>query len=204
MERNKWPKEQYVQTLKLYAKLKKAELPMQASNPEIQALAASINRTISSVVMRLQNFEYYATGGATGLKNGSKMCAIVFDEMYEALGLDAPKSQLPATSESSVNNALSPALSQTASKINEIVLNIALKVNDISMIKSDDVNLFDSLITLSKYLDSESFAMKDLCTLSSAVKSIPDYPDDLLRTTLKSSLSENEYNKYMNLINIFK
>lgn len=203
MEKNKWPKEQYIQALELYAKLKRDKQKMQADNSEIQALATSMQRTASSVAMRLQNFEYYATGGESGLRNGSKMCATVFDEKYKELGLDPPKSLKPSTSKIS-DHSVSPDLLQTISKVNEIVVNIAMKVNDVSMIKSDNVNLFDSLMTLSKYLNAESFTLKDLITLSAVVKSIPDYPNDLLSSTLKSTLSESEYNKYINLIKIFK
>jgi len=91
----------------------------------------------------------------------------------------------------------------TLAAINDVVVNIAMAVNDMSLIKGDSVDLFDSLTTILKYINSESFTLRDMKVLSAAIKSIPDYPNDLLRSSLRSSLPESQFSKINTLIELF-
>ena len=204
---NKWDRKEYDLTLELYSKLKKENKAMHISTPEVIALAEKTGRSCNSIAMRLQNFEYYATGGEKGLSNGSKMCKIVYDENWRKLGLAAP----PESPVSSDHFRKSSMVTQDTGNnipsmnvINQIVVSVALCVNNIDMIKSDTVDLFASLTTLCRFINTESFSISDLKSLSSAVKSIPDYPNDILDFSLKSVLSESQYLKLKTLIKIFK
>ncbi|WP_304649703.1 hypothetical protein [uncultured Duncaniella sp.] len=190
----KWNKKEYELTLELFSKLKKENRAMHASNPDVVALARKTGRSANSIAMRLQNFEYYASGKRGGLPHGSKMCEEVYNECWQQLGLPSPVA--------TVSNASMEEM-MTLAAINDVVVNIAMAVNDMSLIKGDSVDLFDSLTTILKYINSESFTLRDMKVLSAAIKSIPDYPNDLLRSSLRSSLPESQFSKINTLIELF-
>lgn len=204
---NKWDRKEYELALELYSKLKMGNKAMHISTPEVIALAEKTGRSCNSIAMRLQNFEYYATGGEKGLSNGSKMCKIVYDENWRKLGLSEPPGP-PVLSDysrqSSVVTQDTGEDTPSMNVINEIVVSVALCVNDINMIKSDTVDLFASLTILCRFINTDSFSISDLKSLSFAVKSIPDYPNDILDSALQSVLSESQYLKLKTLITIFK
>lgn len=196
-----WIKEEYIETLKLYSKLKKEGVSMNAKNPDVIALSEQLERDPSSIAMRLQNFEYYATGGKAGLRNGSRMCNEIYDELQEELGLPRPLPQATTPSDAyprpeTISTDLIPIL-------NEVVLNIAMAVKDINLVKSENIDLFTSLTTICRYIDTSYFTLDDLSTLSRAIKSIPAYPNNLLSLTLQSCLPEDQFNKINNLISLF-
>lgn len=176
---------------------------MHASNKDVIALAKETGRSANSIAMRLQNFEYHASGKQGGLPHGSKMCEVVYNECWQRLGLPAPVDTSAVLPKSDSLFATTSEDVPDLAKINEVVVNIALSVKDMRLIKGDNVDLFGSLTTILRYVDSTSFTLQDLKTLSAAVKSIPDYPDGILRSSLRTALTESQFSKIYTLINIF-
>lgn len=82
MKNENWSREELVLALNLYFKLPFGRL--HTGTPEIQALAMTIDRTVNSVAMRLNNFAsldpYHINRGVGGLKNVSRGGVLVWDE----------------------------------------------------------------------------------------------------------------------------
>lgn len=82
MKNENWTREELVLALNLYFKLPFGKL--HTRTPEIQALAQTINRSVNSVAMRLNNYAsldpYHINRGIGGLKNVSKDCVLVWNE----------------------------------------------------------------------------------------------------------------------------
>lgn len=85
MNQRNWSKEELILVFNLYLKLPFGKFHQ--SNPEVQRLATLINRTPSSVAMRLSNFAsldpYHQQRGVIGLKGGAKQCQPIWDEFNE-------------------------------------------------------------------------------------------------------------------------
>ncbi|MDX1628481.1 MAG: HNH endonuclease, partial [Fulvivirga sp.] len=82
MARRNWTKKELILAFNLYLKLPFGK--MHRGNPEIIHLANLIDRTPSSVAMRLTNFAsidpYHQARGVTGLPGGAKQCQPIWDE----------------------------------------------------------------------------------------------------------------------------
>lgn len=74
--RRRWTEEEMILALNLYFKLSFGQF--QSKNPDIIALAKLINRTASSVAMRLCNYEYVNTG--KGLSGGVTQCRPIWNK----------------------------------------------------------------------------------------------------------------------------
>ncbi|MFP4605928.1 MAG: HNH endonuclease [Bacteroidales bacterium] len=85
MANRNWTKEELILAFNLYLKLPFGKFHQ--GNPEVQRLATLINRTPSSVAMRLSNFAsldpYHQQRGVIGLKGGAKQCQPIWDEFNE-------------------------------------------------------------------------------------------------------------------------
>lgn len=83
--RRLWTKDELVLALNLYLKLPFGKL--HSSNPEIIRLSRLLNRTPSSVAMRLNNFAsidpYHQQRGIKGLDGGKKQVMPIWDEFIE-------------------------------------------------------------------------------------------------------------------------
>lgn len=82
MNRKLWSYEELVLAFNLYLKLPFGK--MHKSNPDIMKLADLLNRTSSSIAMRLVNFAnidpYHQKRGVSGLSGGVKQCQPIWDE----------------------------------------------------------------------------------------------------------------------------
>ena len=72
----RWTEEEMILALNLYFKLPFGQF--QSKNPDVIALAKLINRTASSVAMRLCNYEYVNTG--KGLSGGATQCRPIWNK----------------------------------------------------------------------------------------------------------------------------
>ena len=85
MKRRNWTKEELILAFNLYLKLPFGKFHQ--GNPEVKRLAKLIDRTPSSVAMRLSNFAsldpYHQQRGVIGLKGGIKQCQPIWDEFNE-------------------------------------------------------------------------------------------------------------------------
>lgn len=82
MARKNWTKEELILAFNLYLKLPFGK--MHRSNPDVIHLAKMMNRTPSSIAMRLTNFAsidpYHKERGVHGLPGGAKQCQPIWDE----------------------------------------------------------------------------------------------------------------------------
>lgn len=82
MNRRLWSKEELILSFNLYLKLPFGK--MHSSNPDIVKLAELLDRTPSSIAMRLANFAsidpYHQARGVFGLPGGVKQCQPIWDE----------------------------------------------------------------------------------------------------------------------------
>ena len=82
MSRRLWTKDELILAFNLYLKLPFGK--MHRSNPDIINLAELIDRTPSSIAMRLVNFAsidpYHQERGVSGLSGGVKQCQPIWDE----------------------------------------------------------------------------------------------------------------------------
>lgn len=85
ISRRLWSKEELIVAFNLYLKLPFGQ--MHQNNAEIIKLAELINRTPSSVAMRLSNFAsidpYHQKRGIVGLPGGARQCQPIWDEFSE-------------------------------------------------------------------------------------------------------------------------
>lgn len=85
MTRRNWTKEELIVTFNLYLKLPFGKFHQ--GNPEVKKLAELIDRTPSSVAMRLSNFAsldpYHQQRGIVGLPGGYNQCQPIWDEFNE-------------------------------------------------------------------------------------------------------------------------
>jgi putative restriction endonuclease len=85
MARKNWTKEELILAFNLYLKLPFGK--MHRSNPDVIHLAKIMNRTPSSIAMRLTNFAgidpYHKERGVHGLSGGAKQCQPIWDEYNE-------------------------------------------------------------------------------------------------------------------------
>ncbi|MEX0981066.1 MAG: HNH endonuclease [Bacteroidales bacterium] len=85
MTQRNWTKEELILAFNLYLKLPFGK--MHRSNPDVIYLAALINRTPSSVAMRLSNYAsidpFHRARGIKGLPGGAKQCQPIWDEFEE-------------------------------------------------------------------------------------------------------------------------
>ena len=85
MERRIWTREELILAFNLYLKLPFGK--MHKGNPEVINLSRLINRTPSSVAMRLTNFAsidpFHQERGVVGLTGGRKQCQPIWDEFNE-------------------------------------------------------------------------------------------------------------------------
>ncbi|MDP1815118.1 MAG: HNH endonuclease [Leadbetterella sp.] len=84
MAKNLWSKEELILAFNLYLKIPFGK--MHKHNPEIIALANLLNRTPSSIGMRLGNFAsvdpYHQNRGVGGLKGGMNQVKPIWDEFF--------------------------------------------------------------------------------------------------------------------------
>ncbi|CAI2766319.1 HNH endonuclease [Flavobacterium collinsii] len=84
MAKNYWSKEELILAFNLYLKITFGKT--HTKNPEIIKLAIHINRTPSSIVMRLGNFAsidpFHINRGISGLKNGMNQVQPIWDEFF--------------------------------------------------------------------------------------------------------------------------
>ncbi len=82
MKRRIWTREELILAFNLYLKLPFGK--MHKGNPKIIRLSEFINRTPSSVAMRLTNYAsidpYHQARGISGLTGGAKQCQPIWDE----------------------------------------------------------------------------------------------------------------------------
>lgn len=80
-----WTKEELILAFNLYLKLPYSKIGKSA--PEVKHLALLLNRTPSSIAMRLANFAsvdpFHTKRGVVGLKNGMNQVQPIWDEFYE-------------------------------------------------------------------------------------------------------------------------
>lgn len=85
MSTRNWTKEELILAFNLYLKLPFGKFHQ--GNQEVKRLAKLIDRTPSSVAMRLSNFAsldpYHQQRGVIGLKGGIKQCQPIWDEFNE-------------------------------------------------------------------------------------------------------------------------
>lgn len=81
-----WTREELILAFNLYLKLPFGK--MHKTNPEIMHLAQLIERTPSSVAMRLSNYAsldpYHQKRGISGLPGGTKQCKPIWDEFHSS------------------------------------------------------------------------------------------------------------------------
>lgn len=206
-KKERWTKEEYEETLKLYVQLSRENIPMYGGTKEIRELAEKWGenaRTAASIAMRLQNYRYLATNGAEGLRNVSSECRKFYDEYQEKHPSELPKCNLPRSGKTKRADYDSTVEELSSSTINDVVVKIAVATGDISLIKSDKVDLYASIATLNKYIRATTFSLQDLVEISKAIKSIPNYHDNLLQNTLQDLVSKAQFKKLNMLINLFK
>ncbi len=85
MKRRIWAREELILAFNLYLKLPFGK--MHKGNPEVIKLSKLIDRTPSSVAMRLTNFAsidpFHQGRGVVGLKGGRKQCQPIWDEFND-------------------------------------------------------------------------------------------------------------------------
>jgi len=85
MKRRLWTRNELILAFNLYLKIPFGK--MHRGNPDIVKLAKLINRTPSSVAMRLTNFAsidpFHRSRGISGLPGGAKQCQPIWDEFTE-------------------------------------------------------------------------------------------------------------------------
>ena len=85
MKRRNWTREELILAFNLYLKIPFGK--MHKSNPDIIKLAQLMERTPSSIAMRLTNFSsvdpFHQKRGVVGLKGGIKQCKPIWDEFID-------------------------------------------------------------------------------------------------------------------------
>lgn len=85
MKRRLWTKDELIVAFNLYLKLPFGK--MHRGNPEIIKLAGLVNRTPSSIAMRLVNFAsidpYHQERGISGLSGGVKQCQPIWNDFID-------------------------------------------------------------------------------------------------------------------------
>lgn len=196
MER--WNEKDYLLTLDLYYKIKETRASMGASNPQVQDLAKKINRTPSSVAMRLQNYAFFDTQGEKGLKNGGKACEIYLNKF------NGDKALL----EEEINDiqkivvANKPKSQISPEVINSIVVNLVYELKAPQLISGDN-NIFTTLTIMGEYLECDDFKFADLQLLSEKIQNLPDFPTPIFFRILKDNLEKDQASKIIDLFGIF-
>lgn len=169
-----WTKDEYIKTMDLFFELIQEKSVLTKDNAKIQRLAAELNRSVNSVVMRLQNYvayykeidpkmaEYYGLGN--GLINGGKECRYMLENYLREKGENSPAEKN------------SPAADFDAAAVNRIIVKLAVKYNDEDF--DSDGAVFNSLNVLLRFIHEDAFSLSQLIEISNAYRIVFDGPHD--------------------------
>lgn len=163
-----WTKDEFEKTLELFFELVQAKKGFSKDDVNIIQVADELNRSVNSVIMRLQNYVYcfrelcpdkadeYGIGN--GLSNGGKECMYLLESFLKTRGEDMVKEKKDKSH------------SFNSSTINRIVLKLAVKFNDEEF--DSDGSVSNSLQVLFKYISNETFSWSQLEEIHTAVSGI--------------------------------
>lgn len=225
--RRNWTKDELILAFALYLKLPFGK--MHRNNQEIIELAGIIDRTPSSVAIRLVNFAsvdpYHQARGVSGLQGGIKQCQPIWDEFIDNKEELIYKSELLLANRQNlqIENKYSDILKDTKelkgetkervvktrvnqSVFRQIILAIYSNRCAISGIKIPEFLVASHIIPWSKNVDERLNPSNGICLSNLYDKAfdkgfigIKEDYSIILSDKLKTNSSENYYRKFFNI-----